>query len=168
MSQPSAITSLADRDAPTFREPWQAKAFAMVVLLHRQGRFEWNEWVQVLSAEIAAGPQQPGEDPDAAYHRQFLAALERIVAALGIANPDDQRQRKADWRRAYLNTPHGHAVELAAARPAPGNADDHDQEASRAPQLHGLAPVVRPIAVSPGTASGSSSTIGSPARAPAL
>ena len=168
MSLTKAMTSLSDSGAPTFREPWQAKVFAMVVLLHRQGRFEWDEWVQVLGAEIAACPQQPGEDPDAAYHRQFLAALERIVAALGIANPDDQLRRKEEWRSAYLNTPHGHAVELAAARPAPGNADDHDQEASGAPQLHGLAPVVRPIAVSPGTASGSSSTIGSPARAPAL
>jgi hypothetical protein len=31
------MTSLRDSDAPAFREPWQAKAFAMVVLLHRQG-----------------------------------------------------------------------------------------------------------------------------------
>jgi nitrile hydratase accessory protein len=144
------MTSLRDSSAPAFREPWHAKAFAMVVLLHRQGRFEWEEWVRVLGAEIAAAAQQPGEDPDAAYHRQFLAALERIVAALGLANPGDQRRRKEDWRRAYLNTPHGYAVELAAARPAPGDADDHDQQASSAPQRHGLAPVVRPIAVSHG------------------
>ena len=41
------MTSLRDSDAPAFREPWQAKAFAMVVLLHRQGRFEWDEWVRV-------------------------------------------------------------------------------------------------------------------------
>ena len=146
------MTSLRDSGAPAFREPWQARAFAMVVLLHRQGRFEWDEWVRVLGAEIAAAAQQPGEDPDAAYHRQFLAALERIVAALGIASPDDQRRRKEDWHRAYLNTPHGHAVELAAACPAPGNADDQDQEAGGAPHRHRLAPVVRPIAVSPGTA----------------
>jgi nitrile hydratase accessory protein len=146
------MTSLRDSGAPPFREPWQAKAFAIVLLLHRQGRFEWDEWVRVLGEEIAAAAQQPGEDPDAAYHRQFLAALERIVAALGIANSDDQRQRKEDWRRAYLNTPHGHAVELAAARPAPGNAGDHGHVASGAPQRHGLALVVRPIAVSPGTA----------------
>lgn len=145
------MTSLRDSDVPPFREPWQAKAFAMVVLLHRQGRFEWDEWVRVLGAEIAAAAQQPGEDPDAAYHRQFLAALERIVAALGIASADDQRRRKEDWRRAYLNTPHGHAVKLAA-RPASGIVDDHDREADGAPQRDGLAPVVRPIAVSPGTA----------------
>ena len=55
MSPTKAMTSLSDSGAPTFREPWQAKAFAMVVLLHRQGRFEWDEWVQVLGAEIAAG-----------------------------------------------------------------------------------------------------------------
>jgi nitrile hydratase accessory protein len=152
LSETTAMTSLRDSSAPAFREPWHAKAFAMVVLLHRQDLLEWHEWVRVLGAEIVAAPQQPGEDPDAAYNRQFLAALERIVAALGIANPDDQRRRKEDWRRAYLNTPHGHAVELAAARSAPGNADDHDQEPSGSPQRHGLAPVVQPIAVSPGTA----------------
>jgi nitrile hydratase accessory protein len=149
LSQTRAIPSLGDSGAPTFREPWQAKAFAMVVLLYRQGRFEWDEWVQVLGAEIAAGPQQPAEDPDAAYHRQFLAALERILAALGIANPGDQLRRKEEWRRAYLNTPHGNAVELAAARPAAGNADYRAREASGASQRHDLAPVVRPIAVSP-------------------
>jgi nitrile hydratase accessory protein len=149
LTQTTAMTSLGDSGAPTFREPWQAKAFAMVVLLHRQGRFRWDEWVQVLGAEIVAGPQQPGEDPDAAYHRQFLAALERIVAALGIANPGDQLGRKEEWRRAYLNTPHGHAVELAAACPAAGNADCHAREASGASRRHDLAPVVRPIAVSP-------------------
>jgi nitrile hydratase accessory protein len=152
LSEATAMTSLRGSGAPAFREPWQAKAFAMVVLLHRRGQFEWDEWVRVLGAEIAAAAQQPGEDPDAAYHRQFLAAFERIVAALGIASPDDQRRRKEDWRRAYLNTPHGHAVELAAARPALRIADDRDQEANGAPRRHGLAPVIRPIAVSPGTA----------------
>ena len=149
MSQTRAMTSPSDSGAPTFREPWQAKAFAIVVLLHRQGRFEWNEWLQVLGAEIAARPQQPGEDPDAAYHRQFLAALEQMVAALGIAQPGDQLRRKEEWRDAYLNTPHGHAVELAAARPAAGNADYRAREASGASQRHDLAPVLRPIAVSP-------------------
>jgi nitrile hydratase accessory protein len=152
LSETSAIPFLRDSDAPAFREPWQAKAFALVVLLHRQGRFEWDEWVRVLAAEIAAAPQQPGEHPDAAYHRQFLAALERMVTALGLADPDDQRQRKEEWHRAYRNTPHGHAVELAAAGTAAGNADDHGHEAGDAPHQHGLAPAARPVAISPGRA----------------
>src|SRR5215472_10337015 len=143
------MTSLSDTGAPTFREPWQAKAFAIVVLLHRQGRFEWDEWVRVLGAEIAASPQRPGEDPDGAYHRQFLAALERIVAARGIANPGDQLRRKEEWRRAYLSTPRGYAVELAAARRAEDNGETRAREASGASQRHSLAPVLRPIAVSP-------------------
>lgn len=138
MSRSTAIPHLRDADAPAFREPWQAKAFAIVVLLHRQGRFEWDAWVRVLAAEIAAAPQQAGEHPDAAYHRQFLAALERIVAALGIADRDAQQRRKEEWRRAYVNTPHGHAVELAAARSVHGDPHEHD-----------LSPVVRPVAISP-------------------
>jgi len=59
LSETKAMTALSESGAPAFREPWQAKAFAMVVLLHRQGRFEWNEWVQVLGAEIAASPSNP-------------------------------------------------------------------------------------------------------------
>lgn len=143
----AATLLLRDSNAPPFREPWQAKAFAIVVLLHRQGRLEWDEWVRVLSAEIAAAPQQPGEDSDAAYQRQFLSALERIVAALGIAGADDQRRRKEEWRRAYLNTPHGHPVELEAARAPPSDDGDHDHGAAHS---HRLAPAVRPAAVSPG------------------
>ena len=53
---------LLSADGPAFREPWQAKAFAMVVLLNRQGLVAWEEWVRVLSEEIAAAPQRPGEE----------------------------------------------------------------------------------------------------------
>jgi nitrile hydratase accessory protein len=155
LRETATIPFLRDADAPPFREPWQAKAFALVVLLHRQGRFKWDEWVRVLGAEIAASPQRPDEHADAAYHRQFLAALERMVAALGLADPDDQRRRKEAWHRAYLNTPHGRAVELAAAGAAPRSVDnhahDHDHDVGDAPHGHGLAPVVRPVAISPGS-----------------
>ena len=41
-------------DDPVFREPWEAQAFAMTVLLHQQGLFTWTEWAQALSAQIAA------------------------------------------------------------------------------------------------------------------
>jgi nitrile hydratase accessory protein len=121
MSDPGSI---ALAEAPAFREPWQAKAFALVVLLHREGHFAWNDWVQTLAREIAAAPQRVGEDAEQAYHRQVLAALELIVARRGIATPAALQVRAEAWRRAYLNTPHGHPVELAAAEP--GGPYDHD------------------------------------------
>ncbi|HQT79222.1 MAG TPA: nitrile hydratase accessory protein, partial [Rhodopila sp.] len=133
--------------APPFREPWQAKAFALVILLHREGRFRWEEWVQTLAAEIAAAPQRPGEDAELTYHRQFLAALETITAARGMATAEAMHARKLAWRRAYLNTPHGHAVDLAAA----GDGDETDDpDADGADDHHhgdDLRPQRAPIAV---------------------
>ena len=56
------------------------EAFAFVVLLHRKGHFTWDDWVRKLADEIAASPQSADEDAELAYHRQFLTALEKIVA----------------------------------------------------------------------------------------
>jgi len=140
-------------NAPAFREPWQAKAFALVVALHRAGRFGWDEWVRTLAAEIAGRPQRAGEDAEAAYHRQFLAALETIVAEHGLASAESLHDRKRAWRRAYLNTPHGHPVDLAAAgdddhdhdgHDGHDGHDDHDDD-----HHHEVTPQTAPIAVSP-------------------
>ena len=130
---------LPSGDAPPFREPWQAKAFALVVLLYRGRHFTWDAWVRTLASEVAARPQRGDETAEAAYHRQFLAALEAIVAAHGLADVVAQGDRAEAWRRAYLNTPHGQAVELTAAtRDA---ADDHAHH-------HELAPQRTPVAIS--------------------
>jgi nitrile hydratase accessory protein len=131
-------------DAPAFREPWQAKAFALVVLLHREGHFAWDDWVRTLSEEIAASPQRADEDAEQAYHRQFLAALEKIVAAQGMTTSEAMQVRKQAWRRAYLNTPHGHPVDLAATE-----RDDPDDHHDGDEHDHGLMPRRTPVAVSP-------------------
>jgi nitrile hydratase accessory protein len=134
---------LPSGEAPTFREPWQAKAFALVVLLYRGQHFTWDAWVRTLAGEIAARPQHAGETAEMAYHRQFLATLETIVAARGLADAAAQAERKAAWRRAYLNTPHGHAVELSAAELEAADDDDHHLH------HHDLAPQRTPVAISP-------------------
>ena len=77
---------LRELDGPPFGEPWMAQAFACAVHLSRQGLFIWNEWVDVFSAEIKAHPQQPDEAANAAYYRQWLAALETIVGLKGAAS----------------------------------------------------------------------------------
>src|SRR6201995_635436 len=121
----SAAVPLDLSDAPPFREPWQAKAFALVVLLHRNGHFSWDEWVQALAEQVSTAPQLAGENAETAYHRQFLAALQQIVARCGLATEETVEDRRLAWRRAYLNTPHGHPVDLAAADA--GHPDDEDE-----------------------------------------
>src|SRR6202020_2019586 len=112
---------LRELDGPAFAEPWMAQVFACAVHLSRQGLFTWNEWVDVFSAEIKAHPQEPGEAANAAYYRQWLAALETIVGRKGAASTSEISERQETWRQAYLNTPHGQPVELhrAGASPAP-------------------------------------------------
>ena len=105
-------------DGPYFDEPWQAQAFAMAVRLSAEGHFSWPEWAQYLGAEIASdhgGRGGASGDPIAVYYRQWLTALEKLVADKGLASPTELAGRKEDWRRAYLNTPHGQAIELSAS-----------------------------------------------------
>jgi len=97
----------------SFAEPWQARAFACAVELNRRGLYSWREWVQALGEEIARHPARPGEEPGAAYHRQWLAALERLAALKAIASTAEVDARAEQWRRAYLNTPHGQPVKLS-------------------------------------------------------
>ncbi len=137
-----------EMDDPSFAEPWMAQAFACAVHLSRQGLFTWNEWVEVFSAEIKAHPAQPDETSNAAYYRQWLAALETIVGLKGAASTAEISERQEAWRKAYLNTPHGQPVELHhadMAPVAPAHAAHHLRDDSD--DHHHGAP--KPVAVSP-------------------
>ncbi len=74
-----------DADGPVFREPWEAQAFAMALALHARGLFTWNEWAATLAEEIKRA--QAAGDPDCGetYYRHWLATLERLIAAKGVA-----------------------------------------------------------------------------------
>jgi nitrile hydratase accessory protein len=137
----TADALLRQADAPGFAEPWMAQAFACSIQLSRQGLFTWGEWVEVFSAEIKVHPAQPGEASNAAYYRQWLAALETIVALKGAASTAEISERQETWRKAYLNTPHGQPVELRHAETAPAStAHRHSDHQHGAP---------KPVTVSP-------------------
>lgn len=104
-----------DNDGPVFSQPWEAKAFALAVRLSEAGCFSWPEWVKIFSRQIKAAQERGDPDLGDTYYRHWLNALERICAAKGLVGGEDLRRRKAAWRRAYLNTPHGRPIELAAA-----------------------------------------------------
>lgn len=101
-----------DQDGPTFREPWEAEAFALTIRLHEAGHFTWDEWAATLSEEITAAQEAGDADLGDTYYGHWLAALERLCREKGLASADDQSGRKQAWREAYLATPHGQPVEL--------------------------------------------------------
>src|SRR3954466_10021694 len=77
-----------DADGPVFREPWEAQAFAMAVALHARGLFTWPEWAASLADQIRRA--QAAGDPDTGdtYYRHWLANLEQLIAAKGVASAD--------------------------------------------------------------------------------
>ena len=109
-----------DGSGPVFLSPWQAQIFSLVVGLHESGCFSWNEWAEALSREIAEDSNGGADgvitheeiDPSDSYYRLWVSALEQILACKTILDSDEVRERVAQWREAYLNTPHGAPVTL--------------------------------------------------------
>ena len=107
---------------PVFREPWEAQAFALTLALHERGLFTWSAWAQALSGEIRQAQARGDPDDGSTYYRHWLAAIENLVAANGVASPGDLAERRASWDRAAHATPHGEPILLEndpLARPAP-------------------------------------------------
>lgn len=88
-----------------FAEPWEAEAFALAVSLQERGVWTAAEWAEALGAEIARAP-------DAPYYRQWLAALERLVASKGLIDAETLERYADAWGRAAERTPHGTPIEL--------------------------------------------------------
>jgi nitrile hydratase accessory protein len=101
-----------DAEGPTFREPWEAQAFAMALALHQRGVFTWPEWAATLAAEIKRAQASGDPDTGETYYRHWLAALERIVEAKGIANAALRGRYYDAWDHAADRTPHGSPIEL--------------------------------------------------------
>ena len=109
----SALTDLPrDEDGPVFREPWEAQAFAMALSLHERGLFTWSEWGATLASEIKRAQADGDPDLGNTYYRHWLAALERLVAAKGVASLETQHRYREAWDHAADRTPHGKPIEL--------------------------------------------------------
>ncbi len=101
-----------DAEGPVFREPWEAQAFAMALALHARGLFTWSEWAAALADEI--GRAQGLGDPDTGetYYRHWLATLEKLIAAKGVATPEVLHRYRDAWDHAADRTPHGQPIQL--------------------------------------------------------
>ena len=104
-----------DQEGPVFNAPWQAHAFALAVKLHEGGHFTWSEWAQALATEIKQAQGEGDPDRGDTYYEHWLNALEKLITQKGITDLSSLTERREDWRRAYLNTPHGQPISLQAA-----------------------------------------------------
>jgi nitrile hydratase accessory protein len=102
-----------DEGGPVFAEPWQAQAFALAVRLSAQGYFTWKEWAAALADELKSAADRGNPDDGSRYYEYWLAALERLVTAKALSNPNELLARKEAWAEAYRRTPHGKPVNLA-------------------------------------------------------
>ncbi len=102
-----------DEQGPVFKEPWEAKAFAMALRLHERGLFTWLEWAAALSHEIAAARARGDADLGDTYYQHWLRALETVVERKGAASADELARYQRAWAEAAERTPHGSPIELS-------------------------------------------------------
>jgi len=111
---PPACATPQGAEGAHFREPWEAHAFAMALLLNRAGLFKWSEWAATLGEEIRRAQQAGDPDTGETYWRHWLAALERMVANKEIATRAALKRHHHAWEHAAKRTPHGTPIELLA------------------------------------------------------
>jgi nitrile hydratase accessory protein len=99
-------------EGPVFREPWEAQAFALALSLNERGLFSWAEWAATLGEEIKKAQAAGDPDTGETYYRQWLATLERVVAAKGLADATTLARTRDAWQRAGERTPHGAPIAL--------------------------------------------------------
>ncbi len=100
-----------DKDGPVFPTPWAARAFALTVALNERGVFSWPEWSETLGRQVGALSPDDSAEPEA-YWWAWLAALEEILSAKGVAGSGDLAVLQEAWRQAAEATPHGQQIEL--------------------------------------------------------
>jgi nitrile hydratase accessory protein len=99
-------------ETPVFAEPWEANAFALAVRLSEQGLFTWKEWASALADTLKDAADRGEPDDGSQYYHYWLATLEQLVIAKGVADQETLVARKEAWIEAYRTTPHGRPVEL--------------------------------------------------------
>lgn len=99
---------------PVFEQPWQAQALGMADMLVSASVITADAWATELGKELRKGATAEVADDLEAYYRAVLAALQTLLYETGATAREEVDIREAEWRRAYLNTPHGMPVELGA------------------------------------------------------
>lgn len=75
-----------------FGSPWEGRAFGMAVVLHQEGRYDWEDFRRRLIEEI--GDAEPG----ATYYGSWLAAFEALLVDKGLISRQELATRAAQYQ----------------------------------------------------------------------
>lgn len=99
-----AIPELEGRSAyprrngePVFDAPWQSRAFGMVVTLHNQGVYPWDDFKERLITEVGtAGCTTEAGGPG--YYEHFLNAFWRLLHEQQLLTEQEMLERTEQFR----------------------------------------------------------------------
>jgi nitrile hydratase accessory protein len=112
-SDPLAPLARADGEV-MFEEAWQAQALGLADCLVNAGVISASQWAEALGEALREAAQAQAPDDIETYYNAVISALETLLQKSGTVAAREAAARKAQWERAYLNTPHGRPVELRA------------------------------------------------------
>lgn len=110
MSQSNEI--LREEQRPSFNEPWQAEAYALVQVLIETARISPQEWAALFGDALRDAAIHGKPDNSETYYAALSKALEHVLVVAGLVQDAEVEQRTDDWRAAYHRTPHGKPVKL--------------------------------------------------------
>lgn len=73
-----------DNGTLIFAAPWESRAFGVVMALHADGLFQWEDFRQCLIRAIAAWEGAPEPKAPWSYYACWLAALENLLSERGL------------------------------------------------------------------------------------
>lgn len=99
-------------DELVFREPWEARVFALAVSLNQQGLFTWAEWAAALGAQIERAQRSGDPDLGDTYYRYWMETLEALVVERGLSSALELARYRGAWKNAAERTPHGQPIKV--------------------------------------------------------
>ncbi|KAB1190445.1 nitrile hydratase accessory protein [Haloferax sp. MBLA0076] len=85
-------------DEPVFEEPWQARAFGLVLSLCDDGVISWDAFQRQLVEEIGTAPSDSnGEGPNHVYYEHWLRAFEKLLVDTDVLSGVELRGRAGEF-----------------------------------------------------------------------
>jgi nitrile hydratase accessory protein len=108
-----------------FAEPWEGRAFGLVMSLVDRGVVSYDDFRQALVERVAAWEGAPPPGETWSYYRCWLQALEQVLAEQALVAPGDVDARA----RAFAQRPAGHDHDHADHGDHHDHDDHHDHHA---------------------------------------